>query len=149
MTKRYKLVVNETIKLMEAMLQEFAENGRLSLEGVLKYLNLKRLHNISRWPDGALRRNSSESTDDFVIIPLDSATVQFLIKSVLPSVGIRRRIVHVQIEQNGRLVFGAYDWFHPECVWVKVSEEILKNLKEGGILRSYTAFSMYYPSDDT
>jgi hypothetical protein len=48
-------------------------------------------------------------------------------------------IIHTQIEKDGRLAFGAYDNFHPDCVWAgpAVPRSLLQGLAERGIIRSF------------
>jgi hypothetical protein len=50
-----------------------------------------------------------------------------------------RGIIHVQIEANGQLVFGAYDNFHPETVLVygPIETAVLDDLVTIRTLRSY------------
>ena len=49
------------------------------------------------------------------------------------------RVLHIQIAKHGRLAFGAYDNFHPECtvVFDDVPQGLLDELRQRGVLRSY------------
>jgi hypothetical protein len=48
-------------------------------------------------------------------------------------------LVHVQIQWEGQLVFGAYDNFHRDCVsaWDPTPEALLEDLLRRGVIRSY------------
>jgi hypothetical protein len=57
--------------------------------------------------------------------------------------GLKRAIIHVQIERNGALEFGAYDNFRPKCTvtYPRVSATLLDELKAKGVLRSFSVAS--------
>ena len=50
---------------------------------------------------------------------------------------IPRAIIHIQIEKSGRLEFGAYDNFHPECIFFgsAVREAVIERLASQEIIR--------------
>jgi hypothetical protein len=49
-------------------------------------------------------------------------------------------IVHIQIEKDGQLQFGAYDNFYPECIYFgsEVKKDFIKSLVSQNIMRPYT-----------
>jgi len=49
-------------------------------------------------------------------------------------------IIHIQIEKGGQLQFGAYDNFHPECIFFgsEVKEDVISSLVSQNIMRPYT-----------
>jgi hypothetical protein len=49
-------------------------------------------------------------------------------------------ITHIQIEKSGRLEFGSYDNFDPECIvaFSGVSTGLLDRLQASGVIRSWT-----------
>jgi hypothetical protein len=60
-------------------------------------------------------------------------------QSIVESIGRRalgRRIIHVQIEKAAVLEFGAYDNFHPECIFFgkAVGQEVLESHISQGVL---------------
>jgi hypothetical protein len=60
-------------------------------------------------------------------------------KALLPRIGIHNRIIHIEIEQGGYQVFGAYDQFDKDCVWVtaNVGEDFIKTLFDQKIIWKY------------
>ena len=53
--------------------------------------------------------------------------------------GLKRAIIHVQIERDGVLELGAYDNFNQECVMTAggVSPALLEDLKHANVLRDF------------
>ncbi len=49
-------------------------------------------------------------------------------------------IIHIQIEKDGQLEFGAYDNFYPECIYFgsAVKEGVIQSLVSHNIMRPYT-----------
>jgi hypothetical protein len=49
-------------------------------------------------------------------------------------------IIHIQIEKDGELQFGAYDNFYPECIYFgkAVKETVIQSLVSQNIMRPYT-----------
>ena len=63
-------------------------------------------------------------------------------KLVGPGVfGSNGDVIHTQVESEGKLVFGAYDNFHKDCVVAcePISEAFLDELVKRGMLRSFRA----------
>ena len=135
----YRLTVRQPIKLMEAFLDVFGTDARLSLEGDLSKCNLHDIPVLSTEPMGVLARNTVSPQQDFVIIPLNETTKDQIKRQILPTVGIRNRVHHVMIENDGQLVFASYDWFGQDNVWVSehATEELLDALVESKALRQY------------
>jgi hypothetical protein len=135
----YRLKVKYKVPLLSALVEAFCGDAHLSLEGDLAEL---------RWdgptqPEPAiasvLRRNTVEPVQDFVVLPLERDSIDRIVHRVLPHVGLKRRVHHVQIEKERRLVFGAYDWFDEGCAWVsqRVGTQLLDALVREGVLKSY------------
>ena len=63
-------------------------------------------------------------------------------KSIISAIGgtVPDAIIHIQIEKNGKLQFGAYDNFHPECIFfgTGVKQAVLETLVSQVIMRPYT-----------
>ena len=77
---------------------------------------------------------------DFLVVPLNENTVSEIWKELLEKDHlVHEGIIHVQIENNGNLVFGGYDNFHRECViaYPGVSVKLLEELKASGVIRGY------------
>jgi len=49
-------------------------------------------------------------------------------------------IIHIQIEKDGQLQFGAYDNFDPECIYFgsEVKENVIQSLISQNIMRPYS-----------
>jgi hypothetical protein len=63
-------------------------------------------------------------------------------KSIIAAIGgtVPNAIIHIQIEKDGLLQFGAYDNFHPKCIYFgsAVNEAVIESLVSQGIMRPYT-----------
>ena len=133
------LTVKRKVPLLIALVQAFCGDAHISLEGDLSEL---------RWdgpmePDPAvatiLRRNTVWPLQDFAVLPLESDSTHKIIRDVLPHVGVKRRVAHIQIEKQRSLVFGAFDWFYERHAWVSetVGTSLLDTLVKEGTLVSY------------
>ena len=136
----YSVVTRKASLLLNLVLEHFCGGAHLSFEGDLSQCDTSVLRDCSFTPTDVLRRNTVQPLGDFVIIPLDPDTKDTLLKSVLPRVGLRSRINHIQIEKDGRRLFGAYDNFDIDCVWFdsSVGKEFFDSLVACGAIRSYT-----------
>lgn len=140
----YRLTVRQPIKLLEALVDVFGTDARLSLEGDLSQCHVHRIPVVSTEPQGVLVRNTLWPRQDFIIIPLNAETTNHIKRYILPTVGIRNRVHHVLIESGEQLVFASYDWFGEDSVWVskEVTEEVLAALVESRALRRYERVSI-------
>ncbi len=133
------LDVRHPAKLVEALISHLGAGGHLSLEGDLSQLGESvRALGVTKKGLG-LRRSTLFPRQDFVILPLDDKTIPLILEQVLPNVGLDSRVLHVQIAIEGRLIFGAYDNFHRDCVWVSEAAgvDLLEKLVAEGVLRSF------------
>ena len=139
MTSYYKLVVQNPIELLDALLCIFKEQAKISFEGDLSSCSFGEIPGVSTQPVEPLVRSTIHPKQDFVIIPIIAATLEILRKKVLPQVGLRKNILHVLISKNDELVFWSYDWFHKDCVGLSliVPEDNVIALCEKGILKEY------------
>jgi hypothetical protein len=118
-------------------LMELFIGGRMSLEGDLSRCAFTQDIVLGREEDGVLKRNTLAPQQDFVVLRLGLDSVPLIVKQVMAA-GLKRAILHVQLEQAGVLQFGAYDNFHPGCVVTgpAVSPALLAELQSVGILRA-------------
>ncbi len=126
--------------LLLAMMREFAFNSHISFEGSLKNLELERLPGSSQNETSALKRTTIKPELDFLVLPLNEDTLNVIWKELSEKDHlVNQGIIHVQIEHNGKLVFGGYDNFHRECVvaYPSVPVKLLDVLKDNGIIRGY------------
>ncbi len=127
--------------LLWAVLEAFPQGAYLSLEGDLKNFGLLERADASSEETSSLRRNTLSPRLDFVVVPVTTALVATL-KELLSGPGIfgdDGSLIHAQIEHNGRLVFGAYDNFHKDCVvaYEPLDQQFLERLCNNGVLRGY------------
>jgi hypothetical protein len=139
MEEGFWLIARDKPGLLLSMMNELAGNAHISFEGDLSHCDFIKISGTSSVENGILKRNTIEPIQDFIILPLESETIPDIIKGVFPSGGITSRIVHIQIEKNGRIEFGAYDKFHPTCILCgkAVSITLLEHLLDKGVLRSF------------
>jgi hypothetical protein len=81
----------------------------------------------------------ARGSDDFVVIPLTSENVAAIWKLLTWEANAPSNFIHVQIAAGNRFVFGAHDWFDPNCVAVtdEFPLEVLDRLVADGVIRSY------------
>jgi hypothetical protein len=133
----FRVDVRHPVEFLGAVIDAFGEAARISFEGDLDVLRQVRLPGASEGETAALRRGTTTPSQDFRVIPLSREVVPSLL-AVLPRVGLRSNVLHVQVEQAGQLVFGAYDHFGPSTVWVSQSFGMsrLDALLQQGVIRS-------------
>jgi hypothetical protein len=145
MTFYHHIPVRDPIPFLSAVIEALHGDAYVSLEGDLSRLDLSDIENIRTEPTDALPRQTLDPKLGFVIIPLEADTKDAIIQNILPRIGIRTRVVHVQITKRGKQVFAAYDNFDPDCVWLRpiVSGELIDQLVREKVIRSYrvTAFA--------
>ncbi len=133
------LHVRDKPAFLRRLMQAFP-GGRMSLEGDLSRCVFPADSVLANEEVGILRRNTLWPRQDFVVLRLDTDTLAPIFRAVMAA-GLRRAILHVQIEHAGVLQLGAYDNFHPDCVVTGpgVSTELLAELQASGVLRGYQA----------
>jgi len=130
--KRWK--TQDKGKLLLALMEELEGNAHISFEGNLRALRLSGLPGASFQPTSTLKRNTLQPEQDFLVLPLEAASG----KKIYAALGgiIPKTVLHVQVEKNGTLQFGAYDRFHPECIFfgTAIRQELIDLLVSGGVL---------------
>jgi hypothetical protein len=108
-------LVRDKYRFLLAIMEELAGNAHISFEGDLRKLRVGALPGASETATAALKRNTWWPKQEFVVLPFELSTG----KAILSAIGgtVPRNIIHVQIEKAGVLAFGAYDNFHPQCVY--------------------------------
>jgi hypothetical protein len=112
------------------MLDCFCGDAFISFEGDLSKFDFGQIRDVMSPPTEVLRCQTIWPKQEFVILPVEDDTKTIIQRTILPRIGLRRRVLHVQIAKTGQLEFAAYDCFHPDTVWVSqnVSEVLLQSL---------------------
>lgn len=121
-------------------MKEFANHSYISFEGALANLEFYDWPIASYVETSTLKRQTVSPELNFVVIPLTDQTLSDIWKELSKKDHLAREgIIHVQIESDGKLVFGGYDNFHRECTvaYSGVSAAFLDGLKGKGVIRGY------------
>jgi hypothetical protein len=125
-------------RLLLTMMQELAGGAHVSFEGDLRGLRLMSFPGASEESTAVLKPNTIWPKQDFVVVPLEPSMDQKIIAAIGGTVP--GAIIHIQIEKDGQLQFGAYDNFYPECIYFgsAVNEGVMQSLVSQNIMRPYT-----------
>jgi hypothetical protein len=95
-------------------MEELAGDAHISFEGNFDGLRLLGIPGAVEEETATLKRNTSWPKQDFAVVPLEAGSSE----TILAAIGgaLPRKIIHVQIEKAGLLLFGAYDQFQPGCI---------------------------------
>jgi hypothetical protein len=134
------LNVRDKPGFLRRMMVEFAGNSHMSIEGDLSRCRFDNDVILTSDETAILKRNTIAPRQDFAVLRLTQETVDQIYKQVLAA-GLKRAIIHVQIERHGVRQLGAYDHFHDECVVTGpgVSPGLLAELKDTKVLRDFRA----------
>jgi hypothetical protein len=121
--------------LLTAILEKLGGSVHISFEGDLHGFRLDAFPGVSDKETAILRRSTIWPRQDFLVIPLESSMGQ----KILAALGgaVPQRIIHIQIEKDGALQFGAYDNFDPACLcWGPVLDQgFVESLVHRGMLK--------------
>ncbi|MGH9743729.1 MAG: hypothetical protein ACRD51_15400 [Candidatus Acidiferrum sp.] len=130
-----KLHVRDRTRFLLAVMEQLAGNARISFEGNLRNTRLTSMPGASEEETRILKRNTTWPKQDFVVLPL----VPAMSKPLLSALGgaLPNSVLHIQIEKDNVLEFGAYDNFYPESRFFgkALSKIFLDSLVSQGILR--------------
>lgn len=129
----HQLEVRKKTEFLRRMLVELAGNAHLSLEGDLSHCHFADDLILSQDETKILKRNTLAPKQDFVVLRLDPETVDSIFEQVTAA-GVKRAIIHVQIERNGVLELGAYDHFQCVVAGPGVSPTLFDELKKSKVL---------------
>jgi hypothetical protein len=126
--------IKKRTEVLLRVVKEFSDDSRMSLEGDFSGLRVFDLPGVSQDETAVLRRNTLRPKQDFVVVPLAGITAEQLLSAI--GGNVPRKIRHIQVEQDGRIEFAAYDSFHPECIVFGPAfrREFLEELIADGIL---------------
>jgi hypothetical protein len=134
----------DSLLLVQTLARAFSSGGHLMIEGHLKDVDTAGIAVSFEIPSPLSRHTTwSFPNERVLVVPLEPETIEKVCSVLLPSFfsgadgGVSNDVTHVQIERDGRLEFGAYDWF--EIAWVsrRVDEKILVELRQSGVIEGY------------
>jgi hypothetical protein len=127
-------VVRDKRRLLLSMIEELAGDAHISFEGDLRALRVFRIRGASAEQTTALKRHTLWPEQDFVVLPLAPSMSEAIFSAI--GGAVPHSIIHIQIEKAGALEFGAYDNFHPECIFFgsAIRQKTLQELITEGVL---------------
>lgn len=136
--------VNKKAEFLWAILTCYVGRVRVSLEGDLQTLRLHEISGAVFQPDNILKRGTISPPQDFFVTHVTDEVLK-LLKNRISEYDFCEEaeiITHVQVEENGELILGAYDNFHSDASFlsVEVPTVFLEKLKEKGVLRYYELY---------
>jgi len=131
--KRWK--VRDKGQFLLTLMEEFESDAHVSFEGDPQSLPLSIYPGVSFQPTEALKRGTLWPKQDFIVVPLELSSS----KQIYAALGgaVPKTVLHIQIEKDGVLQFGAYDHFHPQCIFFgsAVRPELVASLVSRDILQ--------------
>jgi len=142
-TKTFLINTRDKPGLLIAVIRELAGIAEISFEGWLGKSGLSEIPGVSFWETMTLGRTCQHPRFDFLILPLTDETVPAIQRVITKKNALTDSsgIIHVQIAVGDRMVFGAYDNFHRDCVvaYEGLPTALLDHLLENGVIRSCEA----------
>jgi|SRR5580693_9376391 hypothetical protein len=125
--------VRDKGKLLLTLMKELEGDAHISIEGDLRAIRLSTYPGASTEPTAVLKPITFGT--DFVVVPLARSASGKIYAALAETVP--KKVLHVQIEKNGVIQFGAYDYFHPECISFgnAIPEAVIASLVSNGIIR--------------
>jgi len=129
-----KWKVRDKPGLLLAILEKLGGNVHMSFEGDLRGFGLDKFPGASDKETPILKRNTIAPRQDFLVVPLESSMAHNIFPAL--SGAVPQRIIHIQLEKDGVLQFGAYDNFDPACLFwgPALDQDFVESLVSQGIL---------------
>ena len=127
-------IVRDRTRLLLALIEKLGGDAHIAFEGDLRAFSLDRLPGTSDQETPTLKRNTIWPKQDFLVMPLESSMGQDILRAI--SGAAPRRIIHIQIEKDGILQFGAFDNFQSLFWGPMLGNDFLASLATQGILAS-------------
>src|SRR5438270_13644835 len=111
----FSVLVKDRLILLQSLVRALSGDAHLSLEGDLPPVksDLLSIRDASEEEMAVLKRNTLQTSGvqhHFVVLPIEPDTAETIARSILPRVGPRNRVWHIQIEKHGVLQFVAYNY---------------------------------------
>jgi hypothetical protein len=130
--------VRDKRRFLAAALAELAGVAQVSFEGDLSSTSLFDVAGASSHETQVLKRNTLWPKQDFVVLPLEAE----MVRPIMAAVGgtVPRRLIHVQVQKEGRLELGLYDNFAPKFMFFGpgLIPTFFATLQEAGVLAHWT-----------
>jgi hypothetical protein len=143
MRKIFLIHVKNPIDFLGRLITHIEGDAFMSMEGDLSRCSLEEFEGFGAEPIPPLKKITlaASGRHDFAVISINEANKKRLIESLLPRIGIRANVWHIEIARNGIKIFGSYDNFHPECVWLDQSlgEEMVKTMLNEKVILGFEA----------
>ena len=136
---QYVVEVRLPVEFFATVLEQLPDDGLLSLEGHLKQSeSILRRYAATTMEVGLLRRNTLQPMLDFYVLSIHDVGFAALV-TLLNSVGLRKNVAHIHIEQQGRIVLSACDGLDNVGVGT-LSADFLTSLQDRHIIRSFREY---------
>lgn len=122
----YRFAVRRPLKVLSRIISVLGEEAELCIQGDVSLLKKE-----------SLQGARSESYRGFVV-PLTLPNRKKLIESEFPRIGIRSRIHHIEIFEEGVLKFYSYDNFHFDCTGADqtLPQDLFDELQTDGAIQN-------------
>jgi len=128
--------VKKPVLLIGAIIRELCEKAYLSIEGNLTKIDRECIKVYSEKETSLLKRNTLKPLKDFIILEINEDTKDEILR-MLEVIGIKKNVLHLQIENDGELILGAYDNFEFVGTSKQINEDTLNKYIQKGIIKSY------------
>jgi hypothetical protein len=135
----YDLETRDRPALLIAMMRVLAgKTTTISFEGTLSQTELAGLQGVNHEEAGMLKRATHWPKLDFLVLPLTQDKIPAMEKAIISKIAFGEHgLIHVQIEQNGKMAFAAYDGFQHVVAFSTVPSALLDELTKTGVLHKY------------
>ena len=132
---KYNIIVAKKAKLLEIVVEGYCDKASLYIEGDLSQLQVAKL-GVSK----EVGRITIYPKQQSVTIFISEATKPLISKYIIAMAGVSTRIFHIEIIQEGSVVFASYDTFAEGCVSITADVEanFLQELVSAGVIKSYS-----------
>jgi hypothetical protein len=133
----YEVSIENGQQFMTWAVDFFAGSAHISFEGIFALDSFATTWGATTESNDILKRNTLAPKTNFLVLPLEQETKEVITRTVLPQIGLRRNVHHIQIEKDGQLVLGVYDSLQHCWIAGRIQAADLESLKASGVVRSF------------
>jgi hypothetical protein len=137
----YTINIKRAGPFLEWAVSALSGDANISFEGSFPIQLFDHIPGARTSPDEVLKRQTFYPETDFLILPLRNETKEIILKSVLPRIGLRQNVYHIQVEQHGRLVLEIIDNLQHCWLGANIQQHELVTLKDNSVIRSFMEHS--------